>query len=174
MDKAVQSETGERMLLARRKAEPLERTAGEPEKTYALGSWIDVPAESAFPLRMKVRVPSGGLASLLRLLYKPPEYGIDYVLSDGQAASRKFMARMAEDGFLLAPFIDSNAEFLAALERTEYGRYREGKSKDLKRIVRFRITCARLGIACASDIGVSFEAVRDLELGRLPGAKALQ
>ena len=74
---------------------------------------------------------------------------------------------MAEEGFLLAPLITTNDEFLAALSHAEYEKYITNHSNTLSRIVNFRISCEHLSVACADEINVSFEKVHGLEFGRI-------
>ena len=155
------------MLVRREKAANLEYVPlGEPE-TYSLHQWIDVP-NPGLPLRVHIYLPQSLTAKLLRLAYKPPEFVIAYQLENGKADMLQLVARMAEEGFLIAPYITNDPEFIEALSKDEYAKYKQDKSTHLHRIKRFTIFCVHLQPACPQTVRVSFETVPNLELGRFP------
>ena len=156
------------VLLKRKQgASLLIREAIGEERQFALGSWIDAPDSTSYPVWVRIKMPQTLLSVLLKQLYKPPEYAFEYTLSDGTVHTRKFMATMAEEGFLIAPFIDNTLQFISVFMETEYKDYLIDKNPRLQRIVKFRITCKHLQWACSDSLNVDFEAVHGLKLGQL-------
>jgi hypothetical protein len=169
LDNAIRNETKNRVLLKRRAVTaPLREELLGPMQAFPLSHWIDVPTRGADPIRVRMRLPKTPIARLLGALYKPPEYWIQFQLSDGSIDARKFMAHMAEDGFLIAPFIDTNRQFIGVFLKRDYERYLAGASPYLHRITRFQIVCNKLHVACSDRVEVEFDAVHGLDLGRVP------
>ncbi|MES2206989.1 MAG: hypothetical protein V4525_09370 [Pseudomonadota bacterium] len=162
-------ENSNSLLLKRRSFSPAisQETYIGSEAIYSINEWNEIPAYEMIPLRMKVTLLNGFISRMLMIFYKPSGYDIEYVLSNGTIKRHSFRPHMAEEGFLIAPLITNNKEFMAALSYSEYKKYLDNNSNILNRMVKFRIICSHLSFACTQKMKVSFEKVNGLELGRI-------
>lgn len=130
-----------------------------------VGDWIEVPHDDSNPMWVRVDVGRGFLASLVALVYKPPQYRIEMVLKNGTRQAYKFVPQTAAMGFLINPLILENGDALAVRFRQEYQRYLADTHPTLSKVVQFRITCDHLVALCGQVAQVAFEEVRGLALG---------
>ncbi len=135
------------------------------ERDVRVGDWIEVPHASPNPMWVRVEVGRGILASLVALVYKPPQYRIEMVFKNGTRHAYKFVPQMAVMGFLMNPLILENEDALAVRFRQEYQLYLDDVHPTLSKVAQFRITCERLVVLCSRGARVAFEEVRGLELG---------
>lgn len=168
LDKPIIAETAKRILLKRRDSAQSIKHLNVPirEARRRIGEWVDTP-QAEEPLRVSIHLHRKPIEEIVKTFYKSSEYRIELKLNNGTSTSRKFIPRMAEDGFLIAPFIDTNQQFALAYSNTEYAKYLAGESALLNRVTSLRIYCINLLIACADDFTVSFETLEGLDLGRL-------
>jgi hypothetical protein len=141
-----------------------------PAQRYKTKEWVNVPATEN-PTWMRIDIENNWLGKFFAAIYKPPEYSIEYVLDNGKSDTKKFIPGIARLGFMSAPLITNDIEFLAANVSGEYDLYKQGKSARLNRIVRFRIHCVHEKLGCGRSFSVAFDSVKNLTLGRLPKDK---
>lgn len=164
----------ERILLQRWKnAEQPLRSTVRRRGNARLSEWISLPAHDE-ALRIALKLPVGMLGKLIGLLYKPSIYEMDLQLDDGSVITRRFMARMAADGFLVAPLIETTEQYLASQSRDEWTHYTEGKSLLLPRVTKLRIRCQHLSLACSSRLSYRITAVSGLRFGQENSARIAQ
>jgi hypothetical protein len=157
----------DKLLLKHRIAPPITFEPIGKEKTYPLGTWIDVPTDTPDPLRVIVHLQQPVFAPLAAALLRSSIYAIEYKLGDGAVHEAQFVPSTAQSGFLVAPLILDNDGVLAVYSRDGYDQYRAKKSKILSRVSALRVICLR-SIFAAKELRVSFEAVHGLEFGRMP------
>lgn len=155
------------MLLERRKDQnAVIQTPTGAAKTYQLDEWIEVPDTSS-PIRVVIDMPVDLSTRLFTLAFKPPSYRIEYEFSEGKRDQHKFTSSMGSVGFLVAPLIRNQKEFLAAYSMEEYQRYQQNQSTKMQRIKRFRVICTNYSMFCSTNFELSYEKVDGLRLGRI-------
>lgn len=156
----------ERLLLKRRK--PLTELQYEhlETHTYTLDDWIQVPEGASEPIQVLADLPSKVITQITAIIYKNPSYYIEYKFDDGTGEKRKFVPTKGREGFLITPLILTNADFLAALSKKEWKKYKKNEGSSLKKVTGFRIVCEHLQFACAEKVTVEFRKVEGLEFGR--------
>lgn len=121
---------GDYLLLKRRPGEQSGRLERRLllVRSLHLGETLELPPSFEQPLWLHARLPLNKLGHLRALLYKPPmlrlvvkdNYGSEYVW--------RILPRIAEDGFLLSPLLETQADFTS---------YMQGRGKKWIRSLRF-------------------------------------
>ena len=95
---------------------------------------------------------------------------------DGSKRHFKLMTGMASTGFMLQPFIDNNANFVAAkLEGVFDLRHKSAHQFACsKKLVSISVTCERLKMFCARSAQVKFSEIHGLSLGKEKGDLSLR
>jgi hypothetical protein len=155
-----------RLLLKRR--DPLSALQYDnlEEGTYLVGDWIQVPKYTSEPIQAVINITRSFFGELVSYVYKPPIYFFCYRLDNGVVGVRKFTPIKATEGFLVAPLILENKDFLSALSAVEWNKYLTRDDSSLRRITEFRISCGYVSIACANRMKVQFNKVYGLGFGR--------
>jgi len=161
------TEKGNFLLKRRSNAPKLSLKPELAEKQYSLEEWINVPPMNGSTW-IRIDVPGTAVGKLLSFLYKPSEYDIEYSLANGKTYTNKMITGTARVGFMIAPLITTDAEFLAANNFGEYARYQAGQSDKLSRIVKFRLHCTHEKISCSKAFIVAFDSIQGLGFGRMP------
>lgn len=102
---------GEYLILS--KNNPKNETAPLTEEaslTKNVTSQVFIP-ETENPLFAEISLEKSFLGKLLSIFYKTPPVSITVKTRGGQQITRRFIAPMAENGFLLSPFINSTESF---------------------------------------------------------------
>jgi hypothetical protein len=74
---------------------------------------VALPSASNGPIWIKLKIDKTPLGSLIAALYKPPDLTLTITLRNGRRFNFRLVPGMARSGFLLSPFINDNASFLA-------------------------------------------------------------
>ncbi len=111
------AEEGGFLLLRRLAPLPAERSARRllHERSVPLGEDVAVPASAPHPLWLQVELRLSRLGRLRALLYKPPQAHLVTTDSDGAQRTWRLLPRVAADGFLLDPVLETQADFAAYL-----------------------------------------------------------
>ena len=100
-----------------RRSSPLPRTAaarrGLDARVLSLGEDLQVPDVPSHALGMSVHAVPSLRGSVRGLLYKPALLTMVTTEGDGRVTRWRLLPRLAEGGFLLSPFAETNADFVA-------------------------------------------------------------
>jgi hypothetical protein len=75
--------------------------------------WIDLRSETAPVVFARLRADLSIAGRVTRLLFRPPLVYIVVLLSDGRAVIHRFPRPLAEAGFILSPYVESTADYVA-------------------------------------------------------------
>lgn len=155
-------------LLLKRRTPASEITFNPIESNYySITDKVKVPITNN-PLRAIIRFPDNWMTKITSILYKSPVYSIEYELDNGEKYERKFTPTKAKHGFMIAPIIIDNLDFLQALSKDTWQRYQQQeKEVPLRRMTAFKIRCIHPLFACTDQMEVSFETIKGLEFGRI-------
>jgi hypothetical protein len=108
---------GDFLLLQRTGAFPTAPLAREllHRQTVALGESLPVPAVSDCALWVQVFADATQLGRLRALLYRPAMLTLTVEEVTGRQTTWRLLPRVAEDGFLLQPFLETQSDFAAYL-----------------------------------------------------------
>ncbi len=108
---------GDFLLLHREKPLPAVPLAREllQQQTVALGEFISVPAAPGGALWVQIFPHATKLGRLRALLYKPGLLTLTVEEVTGRQTTWRLLPRVAEGGFLLQPFLETQADFSAYL-----------------------------------------------------------
>lgn len=77
---------------------------------YPLGGWVDIPTSGDL-FFAKIKIKKSFRGDLINFLFRPSQLEVGVILTDGSMMTKRFIAPMAEAGFLLSPWVDSNENF---------------------------------------------------------------
>jgi hypothetical protein len=157
-------ELGRLLLKRRAPTAPLTYTTISTQ-SYVLNTPVSVP-QTPQPVQAVIHVVPRLLTRWITFFYKNPDYTIVYTRDDGTVAARKLVSTKAREGFLVAPLLLHNDDYLAAIDTTEWQKYQHNTQSALRRITHFTITCAHGTVACAERMQVTFRTVHGLAFGR--------
>lgn len=129
------------------------------QRTYNIGSLMDVPASSVDPIWVTMKVNESFLSKIVSFFYKPPRYLIEFFGKNGFQDTFKFMPRMARSGFLINPLIIDNSSAVIVLDRLKYLHKRESVYPGISKIVKVRVICDKMKYLCGKKIDVSYENI---------------
>ena len=180
-------EENARLLLKKRNINKNTMSFKNIEKINSLlNEWIDVPKSGGI-IQAKINlVDEPSIISLLSLAYRGPLYSIEYVLDNGEVMEKRFIQNKAAQGFLVAPYIYTNDDYLAVMSEKYWGNYLSNKSYKkgksiIRKIEKFKIKClavlptGRVGsildrhsnkYGCAKSLRVEYFMVNGLDFGR--------
>ena len=84
-------------------------------QSLALGEKVAVPAFTGPAVWFQADLPLSKLGRLRAFLYKPPIINLVVTDQNGRQTSWRLLPRIAEDGFLLEPFLETQADFTALM-----------------------------------------------------------
>lgn len=155
----IGSEAGNLILRRNNNVQPLTINSLLREKNQ-IGEWVKVP-QNSYPeevIWLKVAFKQSLLASLISLIYKPPQYSLEVLLEDGSTKKFKFIPGMAKTGFLLNPLIINNSDVLAI-----HSQLNELKKDFLiNNVSQIKINCDVLTSFCAHSAFLEFNAIQNL------------
>lgn len=105
------------LLLRQKSPLPAARLARQlvVERGLSFGEEFSLPADRRHPLWLQVSLPLSKLGRLRAFFYKPPLVNLVTTDERGQAATWRLLPRVAADGFLLQPLLETQGDFAAYL-----------------------------------------------------------
>jgi hypothetical protein len=110
-------EEGDYLLLKKKNSLPVQRLERQLvlERAVDFGEELPLPPGGVHPRWLQVDLPLSKLGRLRAFLYKPPTVHLITRDSTGRERTWRLLPRVAEDGFLLDPILENNADFAAYL-----------------------------------------------------------
>jgi hypothetical protein len=82
-------------------------------QSLALGEEAAIPAFTGQAIWFQADLPLSKIGRLRAFLYKPPIINLEVTDQSGRQTSWRLLPRITEDGFLLEPFLETQADFTA-------------------------------------------------------------
>jgi hypothetical protein len=110
-------EEGDYLLLKRVRPLPAQRLDRRLllEQSLDFNGTLTLPPAGTHPLWIQVRLPLTLIGRLRSFLYKPPQVFLITTDVTGRESTWRLLPRVAEDGFLLDPLLETQADFAAYL-----------------------------------------------------------
>jgi hypothetical protein len=117
--KGISSQSGTFLCLSRSPMPREYHLQPLQEMTVMLGTLFTLPTVTNGPVWAEIEVKKNLIGDLLSFFYKPTSLMVDITLADQAKKTRRLVPGIVSTGFLLSPYIASNASFLALAKGDE-------------------------------------------------------
>mgnify|MGYP003336897146 CR=1 FL=1 len=127
--------------------------------------WFDVNLDTKTPIIAKIKIDNRMLSKVFNLFYKPPIYFIEIFFENDLKIKERFTPFKGEEGILVQPFINSNADFINSISNQEWKKFVNDNSTRILKTKKIRLICNGFSFTCARNANIVLQEVNGVNFG---------
>ena len=127
--------------------------------------WFEVDLDTKTPIIAKIKIDNRMLSKVFNLFYKPPIYFIEIFFENDLKIKERFTPFKGEEGILVQPFINSNADFINSISNQEWKKFVNDNSTRILKTKKIRLICNGFSFTCARNANIVLQEVNGVNFG---------